>query len=281
MKNELSLSSRYIFWLNDPTILYSNGNYLKFIPLFDMTIVEQMNAITRFFIYYIIILLLFGKINVWMYIPVAGIIFIIIMYYVFESDPAGKKKELYRMNDINIEKMKNTDSNNTKLDVTGGVEYEIQSGFYDSDGNLQLGEQYDAKSKPRSDPGPGSINYGVNELLQYQKATCRKSNIENPFKNPPITDFNNGDHPVACNDDDSKMNDILINKNFDANLYRDIEDLYDVKNSQRQFYTVPVTSIPNNQKAFAEWCWGNTENCKVDQNKCLQYDSLRLVARET
>lgn len=270
--DNFKLASRYIFWLDDPLILIKDGNYLRFVPTISMTRVEQMNALTRFFIYWIIVLTMFGTVNRWMYVPIIGIIFIIIMYYVYENDTEGKKKELFRRHHRDL-----VDKIENKQNTYDNINYELQSGFYDSEGNLILGEEYGAKTKRDT----GGIDYGVNELLEYQNATCRKSNRDNPFKNPPITDFNDGVKPVACNDDDEKMENIVIQHNFNADLYRDIQDLYDVKNSQRQFYTVPVTSIPADQPSFANWLYGQNETCKTNQTKCLRYEDLRLVARTT
>ena len=84
---------RYIFWLNDPTVLYSNGNYLIFFPTVEMTRVEQLNAITRFCIYLLILSLITNKSNLWIQIPIVIIIFVIIVYKMFEYDSEGKAKE--------------------------------------------------------------------------------------------------------------------------------------------------------------------------------------------
>ena len=39
----------------------------------------------------------------------------------------------------------------------------------------------------------------------------------------------------------------LIDEKFNYNLYKDVSDIFDKNNSQRQFYTTPVTTIPNDQ----------------------------------
>src|SRR5579863_6743477 len=65
---------RYIFWMNDISILWKNGAYLKFVPTSDMTRVEQLNALTRFCLYLIIFLLLFDRTDEFIYVPIIGII---------------------------------------------------------------------------------------------------------------------------------------------------------------------------------------------------------------
>ena len=49
---------------------------------------------------------------------------------------------------------------------------------------------------------------------------------------------------------------------FGYNLYRDVGDLYGKNNSQRQYYTMPATTMPNDQTAFAKWCYNTGPTCK-------------------
>ena len=49
----------------------------------------------------------------------------------------------------------------------------------------------------------------------------------------------------------SQINDNINNK-FNIGLYRDINSN---ENSQRQFYTTPITTIPNKQSQFANWLY--------------------------
>jgi patatin-like phospholipase/acyl hydrolase len=52
------------------------------------------------------------------------------------------------------------------------------------------------------------------------------------------------------------------------NLYRDVGDLYGKSNSQREFYTAPSTTIPNNQTSFAKWCYSVGPTCKERSIYC-------------
>ena len=75
--------------------------------------------------------------------------------------------------------------------------------------------------------------------------------------------------------------DKLINDNFNYNLYRDVSDIFGRNNSQRQFYTMPVTTIPNNQKKFANWLHGKNETCKTDTKYCNSnlYNNLKASSK--
>jgi len=137
----------------------------------------------------------------------------------------------------------------------------VETGYIDSNDEIQF-----SRTTGRKIDGPNNPN------ISY---TCRKPTNDNPFMNPPISDFNNGDVPSACNGDDEFIKD-AVNKSFNSDLYRDIDDVFDKVNSQRQFYTVPNTSIPNNQTDFANWLYRIPVTCKEDQEQCLRYEDLRF-----
>lgn len=89
---------------------------------------------------------------------------------------------------------------------------------------------------------------------------CARSTVDNPFMNPNITDINNP-RPPACASDNPRVRQ-AVETNFEKRLYRDVSDLYGKMASQRQFYTMPSTTIPNNQEGFAKWCYGKGPSCK-------------------
>jgi hypothetical protein len=116
-----------------------------------------------------------------------------------------------------------------------------------------------------------------------ESGPCTAPTLDNPFMNPTMKDYLNVDEsgkiidrPPACdtNDPDIKKQ---IDDNFNNNLYRDIDDVFGKMNSQRQFYSVPSTTIPNKQDEFAKWLYKTPPTCKEDQN-CLRYEDLRAKA---
>lgn len=117
--------------------------------------------------------------------------------------------------------------------------------------------------------------------ISPKQKKCTKPTKDNPFMNFMLSDYiENPDKPEACNSNinnhelvQSVNKDIDLNFNF--NLYRDIDDIFEKKNSQRQFYTMPNTQNPNDQKSFAEWLYKVPETCKTDQAYCLKYEDLR------
>lgn len=113
----------------------------------------------------------------------------------------------------------------------------------------------------------------VNELGDV----CQLPSPNNPFMNVLLTDYtDNPNRPPACayNDVQAKES---SNKYFNYNLYKDVEDVWDKRNSQREFVTMPVTTIPNDRDSFMKWCWKTTYVCKDgDLNYCLQNEDLRI-----
>lgn len=111
---------------------------------------------------------------------------------------------------------------------------------------------------------------------------CTRPTLDNPFMNPTMKDYLNVDpetnrivdRPPACDISDPIVKQEM-DKNFDNNLYKDIDDVFGKMNSQRQFYTMPSTTIPNDQDGFAKWLYLSPKTCKEDQDYCLRYEDIR------
>lgn len=292
--------TKYIFWLNDITILYKNKNYLHFVPTSSMTRIEQLNAITRFCIYLSILFLLFDNSSEnYILLPIIGLIFVIFLYNIFNTDVDGKYKELSRMRHINSDKHEypvdinyrtyqvNVDGNTRTIDIddeeqkqynkqieneqTKDTQLVLESGEYTSDGNINNGTYYG----PLTDKNKlKDIKYSLDEIRLYEKNTQLKPTNDNPFMNASVNDFNTDNIIVPANSDDKDIqNDAKIK--FNKDIYKDFQDLYNKQNSQRQFFTV-AHNIPNDQEAFARWCYKFPSTCKTSQDKCLRYEDLRI-----
>jgi hypothetical protein len=250
----MNKSDNYVFWTSDPTVLYKNRNYLSFFPSSNMTRVEQFNAITRFCIYLFILLVITKRSMILIQVCILIIVFVTILYYIFESDKKGKYDELNRIQNNKVEGFCNND-------------IEIEAGFYDYENNLKMGT-YEGAKKCKN-----KMNYSFDEFNEFKKNKCKIPTKDNPFMNPTINDFENYNAPEACNVDDDEIKEKMIDM-FNTDLYRDVSDLFERQNSQRMYYTVPYTTVPD-QPAFANWLYGNHKNCRNDQTECLRYEDLR------
>jgi len=101
----------------------------------------------------------------------------------------------------------------------------------------------------------------------FQK--CRTPTADNPFMNSLIGEVGHELPPPPCQYDTVKTE---IKKHFDTGLFKNIEDLYEKENSQREFLTVPNGGLPPDTKAFAEFCYAPRRNCKTTPSQCTGYE---------
>lgn len=99
---------------------------------------------------------------------------------------------------------------------------------------------------------------------------------ENPFMNVLLTDYvDNPTRPPASDIEDPKIRSDM-EKMFEFGLYKNVDDVWNRNNSQRQYYTNPSTTIPNDRDSFMKWCWDTPYVCKDgDQFACLKNDDVR------
>lgn len=110
-------------------------------------------------------------------------------------------------------------------------------------------------------------------LKKHSSKRCTYPTPNNPFMNITMNEYTeNPTRKKAC-----RMNEKVgeyVNKYFNENLYRTTEDIYHKNASERQFYTMPSTQIPNDQDKFAKWLYGNPEKtCKEGNGLRCKYFS--------
>ena len=101
------------------------------------------------------------------------------------------------------------------------------------------------------------------DMIQKLEGSCKIPSSNNPFMNPEIYDYNTTNNDFeSCDSYNNKGIQREIDKHFNNDLYRDVNDIFGKSNSQRQFYTVPGNSIPNDQDTFAKWLYARPKSCK-------------------
>lgn len=100
---------------------------------------------------------------------------------------------------------------------------------------------------------------------------CVRSTPENPFGNVLLTDLaDDPERPPACDYDSMRPD---IDANFNRGLFRNLTDVYDRENSQRQFMTNPVTTSIPDTIAFAQFAYGSeARGCKETPAACTGFD---------
>jgi hypothetical protein len=99
---------------------------------------------------------------------------------------------------------------------------------------------------------------------------CTPPTVDNPFMNVSSAEYGQGDRPLAC-DPLRPATKRRIAKAFEEGLVRDVGDVYAKQASDRQFYTNPVTTVVNDQEAFAKWLYTTGPTCKErNGEQCYQ-----------
>ena len=232
-------------WIEDPGVFIRDKGYLNFAPRKNMSKVEQINALTLLLIYvYILLALLDFNVYIVNVAILSLIIIMVILYYGYYA--------------------KNIESKPLNNNV------DIETGYYDSNNELHMGKFYSSKFPDKK------LDRSYAEIQKYYENNQRMPTADNPMMNPLLVDFNTENIPVASNADDERIKD-QIETMFNKDLFRDINDLFDVKNSQRIFYTVPGGAIPNDQQTFIEWCYKSPPTCHETTQSCFKniWEDLR------
>jgi len=210
--NANNASNANIFWITDPSILFSKNHITELWPLDEMTREQKLNAITRL----VLLLTLAGFLLSNNYkILITGfisIVFLIITYKILNNNSNQKIKETFS-NENMYNKVKHNFTNPTSANPVM---------------NILLPEIQDNPQRLEAAPA-------------YNKAVEKAINEET--QDFIVNNFNN---------------DETIRKK----LFDDRGDKFDFECSMRQFYSTANTRVPNNQKEFARFCYGNMASCK-------------------
>ncbi len=115
----------------------------------------------------------------------------------------------------------------------------------------------------------GQTENFVSTDKKLNKNACYKPTKDNPFMNYTIGDLiDNPSRLAGCEYEKAKS---LIRQAFRMHLFSDSSDIWGKFISDRNFYTMPNTSIVNKQTEFANWCYGGSGECKSTGNNCLKY----------
>lgn len=214
------------YWFQDLGNSIFNLDYaLKIFPNSDMTYPEKINTLVRLSIYMGLILSLFYRNYLFLYIPIIVMVLTYLLYIFRLDQLEGLQSPNSNLNSIN---QKNLDDL-TKRNMSSSYSY------------------------GRDNNNPDNFK----DILNIK--TCSKPNTLNPFMNPLLFDSRLRDS--AC-DSIKEENQLNIEKEYNKYCIKDISDIYNHNSGRRQFYTVASTTYPNNQGAFANWLYKTPPTCK-------------------
>ncbi len=110
----------------------------------------------------------------------------------------------------------------------------------------------------------GFTSKNADKFLKVFDDKFTKPTKTNPLMNVLLTDIkDNPTRPPAAPAYNEGINDeITKSAQNDPRLYQDLGDNLQFEHSMRNFHSMPNTQIPNNQKSFADYCYGNMASCK-------------------
>jgi hypothetical protein len=258
------------FWINDPTVLFKREEMMDIWPAPLMSIEQKMNAISRIVILLSILGFLITK-NVNILLTGAITLAIFVMMYKLQH-----QEEYDAKNGGN--KDNGSNENGAGNSVKNGNDK--KEGFVNSTMNEPTNSplEYSKYSKPRGVLKPNmttpTVTNPMMNVLLTEIAYDPERNQAAPAYNPKIEKEINHTTEVATVLDFEPRN-ITEAEKLRKKLFADLGDKYEFDDSMRSFYTNPNTTIPNDQKGFAEFCYGSMISCKEgNEFACQRFNPI-------
>ena len=108
----------------------------------------------------------------------------------------------------------------------------------------------------------GSTNLSEIDMMidEINTDVYRIPEIDNPMMNQNTFDlYENKKAIPTYNNPGVKRK---VEETLDSQVFKDSNDLFNRRNSQRQWYTMPNTEAMNRQTEFAKWCYMTPPTCK-------------------
>ena len=236
------------FWLEDPFTLINKENILKLYPSKYETLESNLNAVTRT----ILLLTCIGLFGI-KHKPVKLVItsclslFMIVLYY--------RHMKFNMKEQFSIRNIMNDDGYKSRNESDDWAQ-KLNKQHDDRKDKYQLKKNTELDDKEEGD------KYKLEKDKSYQLP--RKSN---PYGNVLPTDIT--DNPQRKSAPPSYIKEVRkdikqsVEQNLNNRLFRDLGDNMSLQQNQRNYYTMPNTDIPNNQKQFMDFCYGNTSKDKT------------------
>jgi hypothetical protein len=144
-----------------------------------------------------------------------------------------------------------------KILISGAVALGVLALFFISNERTKVNEKLKKEAFTSSDPA----------VYKETKQQFTVPNAENPMMNVLLTDYVDAPKrkPAAPSFNPAVEQEILEvakDKAVNPRIFKDLGDNLAYETSLRNFHTNPSTTIPNDQKAFADFCYGDMPSCK-------------------
>ena len=233
------------FWLQDPTVLFNNAGITQIIPTSDMTREAKLNAMSRL----IIVLTILGYLLTMSYkLILLGVVSLGMIAFL-NSAPI-------KSNAIIAQKKQE------KQDKLAKKEGFANYANYNT-GHRRIDSSSSSSSMPMAAPAPSGLTFQaptpqdplMNVLLTDIQDRPGRPAAEPAF-NPKV------EHDINQSAQKFVVDDLGGSPDLEDRLFRDLGDNYEFSNSMRNYVATPNTKIPNDQQAFAKFCYGSMISCK-------------------
>ena len=139
---------------------------------------------------------------------------------------------------------------------------------------------YKSKKETKAQTKEGFLSNSVqkNELNKILEKEFTMPTKKNPVMNVLMTEYSENPQRKAAAPAYNEVVEEEINEmaqRKDNKLFKNLGDNLSFEHSMRNFYAMPNTKIPNNQKDFAMFCYGNMPSCKDgDALQCSKNNAL-------
>lgn len=221
------------FWAEQPSILWNKNRLSEFFPAPNMTWSEMLNSLVRGAFYISFLLAFYYKSDA----PFYFILFVCLFTFIVARYPGPVMVQLSKAQSWLSQLPKNL---NRETDTDKKT---IQESFVLTSNNTEEWKQ--SSIQPTDD----------NPFMNFNIFTDPTTKVASPLSYGS---------PSLQKDIESK---------FQTDLYRDVSDIYNKQHNQREFYTTPCTTFPNDQTSFARWLYAVPPTCKEEGIRCIPYDN--------
>jgi hypothetical protein len=240
-------------WYREVRVLWRRP--LEFFPTRDHTPAERLNSLVRFVTYASLGVYAYNRRPKTLVLALAAVALLSVAFWMRPADPAPRFRAVGDDDGTNDRLNRLADAA-ADASTTGAAAGSTNAANATSGPPLMT-----ARVKARAEAAKRAAGAGGGE--------CTWSSRTNPFANVLLTDYaDDPERPPACDYDAMKHD---VRRNFNRGLIRSTLDVYERENSQRQFYTTPVTTTYPDTKSFAEFVYGTKVGCKENTAKCTGY----------
>ena len=285
-------------WWKDWKILFDKHHITEFIPYPSLSLEERINAMTRTILFVSILGIIITKSILFLSLGILFLGCIIVLYHM-------KKKSTVEsmISDIQSIQTHTTPStipqeSNSSLSPSSWEQEEKNNEQQVESEKGKITNKYKGIMDSQFDASSGIVHHGMdtrtipkekmrnylNVDTETQKeidAHFTSPTSENPMMNVGLYEYQ--DDPTrkpalpAFNTTVRQGINKARKETLDDKLFRDLGDDIQFHQGMRDFHTMPSTTIPNDQHAFAQFCYGNMKSCKEGHElQCTKWNQRHI-----